>query len=88
MMLDDLSTPQLLIAPTLLWVDEGHGCDVRFVILHSATDDSLLLDELRAHLTRCDLSKPDLRIVGEDHTMFDPSALEAIAVALTELEAG
>lgn len=86
MMLDDLLTPRLLIAPALRWVKGGRGCKVRFVILHSATDDSLPLDEVRAHLTRCDLSEADLRMVGEDHTMIDPSALAALTAALTKRE--
>lgn len=84
----DRLTPRLLIAPALHWIADGRGFDGTLVILHSATDDALPLDEVRAHLDRCGLAGADLRVVGEDHTMIDPPALAALAVALDELTKG
>jgi hypothetical protein len=85
LMLRDIHTPRVLIAPALRWVADDRGVNGRLVILHSATDDSLPLDELRAHLTRCKLSNAELHVVGDDHTMIDPAALSALTAALIEL---
>jgi len=85
MMLRDRRIPRVLIAPALHWVTDERGFDGRLVILHSATDDSLPLEDVRGHLARCGLSAAELRIVGEDHTMIDQAALSALTAALSEL---
>ena len=85
LMLRDRTTPRVLIAPSLRWVADDRGFDGRLVILHSATDDGLPLDGVRAHLTRCGLLTAELHVVGDDHTMIDPAALAALTTALCEL---
>lgn len=85
MMVRDRTTPRLLIAPSLRWVADGRGFEGRLVILHSATDDGLPLEDVQAHLSRCGLVMADWRVVGEDHTMIDSPALAALADALSEL---
>mgnify|MGYP000866744252 CR=1 FL=1 len=85
LMVTDRVKPRLLIAPSLHWVSDGRGCEGRVVVLHSATDEGLPLDEARVHLLRCGLAAADLRVVGADHTMIDPPALAALEAALDEL---
>lgn len=87
LMASDRATPRLLIAPALHWVADGLGCGGRVVVLHSAGDDGLPLDEVRTHLVRCGLTA-DLRVVGADHSMIDPPALAALTAALSELVGG
>lgn len=88
MMAQDRTTPRLLIAPALHWVADDRGFDGRLVILHSATDDGLPLEQVRTHLERCRLAAATLRVVGDDHTMIDPPALAALRAALAELTSG
>jgi hypothetical protein len=85
LMLKDLHTPRILIAPALHWVTDGRGFGGRLVILQSATDDSLPLEGLQTQLTRCRLSPSELRIVGDDHTMIDEAVLSALTGALAAL---
>jgi hypothetical protein len=85
LMLQDRTTPRLLMAPALHWVADARGLEAPLIILHSATDDGLPLEGVRAHLLRCGLPSDGLRIVGEDHTMIDPPALEALRSGLAEL---
>jgi hypothetical protein len=85
MMLQDRCLPRVLIAPALSRVDAARGFAGRLVVLHSATDDGLPLERVRAELTRCGLTGADLRVVGDDHTMIDQAALSALTAALREL---
>lgn len=85
LMLCDEHTPRVLIAPALKYVTEGRGFAGRLAILHSATDDSLPLEDVRAHLQRCGLASADLRVVGDDHTMIDAPALAALTEALNDV---
>lgn len=83
--LADRQTPRILIAPALRYAADGCGCAGPVVILHSETDDSLPLDEVRGHMVRCGLPNTALRIVGDDHTMIDEPALAALTAALIEM---
>ena len=85
MMLEDRRTPRLLIAPSLHWVADNRGFDGRLVILHSATDDGIPLEEVREQLVRCRMANADLSVLGIDHTMIDDAALAALTAGLAEL---
>ncbi len=86
-LMDD-RVPRLLIAPALHWVAEGRLFSGRLVVLHSAYDDGLPLEAVREQVARCGMPAVAVRVVGNDHTMIDPDALAAMAVALVELTEG
>jgi hypothetical protein len=88
LMMADRVTPRVLIAPALTLIEDDVRFTGRLVILHSATDDSLPLFELRERLMFGEFPTAELRIVGTDHSMIDPASLSALEVALIELAEG
>lgn len=85
LMLMNRQIPRILIAPALFWATNDCGGEGRIVILHSATDPGLPLEDVRDELARCGLAAADLRIVGEDHSMISLEALSALTEALREI---
>ena len=85
MALDADDTPRVLMAPA--W----RRCEVLprlrgpVVILHSAGDDLVPLDDSRELLRHSDLPESVLVVVGEDHTMIDQLALDALVAAVSRL---
>lgn len=83
----DQSVPRLLIAPALHWIDRPLSHLEAIIVLHSETDDGLPLELIRNDMQRLGIPFSALSIVGEDHSMFDPAALDAIKTSLATLSA-
>lgn len=82
----DKMVPRLLVAPALHWISSPPLILGPIIVLHSATDDGLPLDSVREHMQRIGIHQSALRIVGDDHSMFDEAALQALQSGLLELE--
>lgn len=81
----DQTVPRLLIAPALHWISDPLRLQGPLIVLHSETDDGLPLDSVRESMRRIGLPLSALRIVGDDHTMIDQPALQALQTGLQEL---
>jgi hypothetical protein len=82
MALDAGGTPLVLIAPAWKPCGAKPRAGWQAVILHSAGDDLVPLDDSREMLRVCGLPASALVVVGEDHSMIDEAALRARVEAI------
>jgi len=80
--LDTGETPLVLIAPSWRLREVRPRPGLRAVILHSAGDDLVPLDDSRELLQACGLPASALIVIGEDHSMIDEAALQALVDAI------
>jgi len=80
--LDTGETPLVLIAPSWKLREVRPRPGLRAIILHSAGDDLVPLDDSRELVQACGLPASALSVVGEDHSMIDEAALHALVEAI------
>ena len=84
MAIDSQETPLVLISPD--WKKWGNKTTTKAatVILHSAADDAIALEDSRTLLQNSGLPKTALRAVGTSHFMVDEAALQALVDAVEQ----
>jgi len=82
MNMDAASAPRVLIAPA--WRTQGQATTVGpdTNIVHSENDGVVPIEDSKQLLEQSGLSESHLVVAGEDHSMFDKAALEAILKAV------
>jgi hypothetical protein len=82
--IDTGTTPVVLIAPA--WRRWGTATTARpgTVILHAEADEVIPIADSLALIANSGLPGTALRVVGADHNMVDPAALEALLDAIRE----
>lgn len=85
MNIDTAGTPLVLIAPA--WRHRGAATTLKpaTIILHSANDDVLPIDDSRKLLEQSGLPEDRLVTVGDNHRMVDAAAFEALLNAVEEV---
>jgi hypothetical protein len=77
------AVPVILIAPAWRrWGSAEVVATPNTVILHSGGDEVIPIADSRALIARSGLPPEALRVVGNDHNMTDPGALEALRSAV------
>jgi hypothetical protein len=73
-----VETPLVLLAPAWRACGISPRPGQRLIVLHSAGDDLVPLEDSRELLRLCGLPDASLVVVGEDHTMINADALTAL----------
>ena len=82
MNLDTGATPLVLLCPA--WKTWGAATTIKpkTVILHSAADEAIPIADSRELLTNSGLPASSLLVVGTEHRLADPEALNAMLKAV------
>jgi pimeloyl-ACP methyl ester carboxylesterase len=78
----EVQTPLVLIAPAWRLLGVPPRVGRRTVILHSSGDDLVPLEDSRELVQATGLPESALVVVGEDHSMIDGAALQALVEAV------
>ena len=74
--------PRVLVAPAVGLLAGEDRAQSPCIMLHSEGDDAIPLVDVRAFVERSQLPADVLRMCGDDHTMIDADALDALQQAV------
>ena len=78
--------PLVLLAPAWKYLGTANTVKARTVVLHSLNDVLVPIDDSRELVRGSGLPETALRVVGEEHDMDDPGALQALLDAVESLK--